>query len=168
MSRTPVKRRPRAACLRWAVVWLLLLARCDQVPRGSTQKNRLEDMPTTTIEIVDKTSYTAWIARDGLERTLGLMNVTEDELPDDRGMIFVFEFDRLLSFWMRNTIIPLDIAYIRSDGTIVKTYTMQPLNEAGYPSIEPAQFALEVRAGELDKHGIGPGDKVILPPELFE
>lgn len=96
------------------------------------------------------------------------MNVTEEELPEDQAMIFVFSSDMHLNFWMRNTIIPLDIAYIRSDGTIVKTYTMEPLNEMGYPSIEPARFALETRAGQFAAHGIQAGDHVELPSSLFD
>jgi len=54
-----------------------------------------------------------------------------------------------------------------ADGTIVKTHTMQPLDERGYPSIEPARFALEVRAGQFAQWGIKAGDHVELPAELL-
>ena len=141
---------------------------CGAIPRGSTEKNDLSAMTTVPIEITGKATYTAYIA-DTSERTqIGLMNVTEAELPTDRGMIFVFKQDDERSFWMRNTIIPLDIAYIRSDGTIVKIYTMEPLNEEGYPSIEPARFALEVRSGQFAEKGITEGDKVVIPSELYD
>ena len=106
-------------------------------------------------------------ADTGATQLLGLMNITEEELPADHGMIFVFAFDAYHSFWMRNVVIPLDIAYIRSDGTIVKTYTMEPLNEGGYPSIEPARFVLEVRGGQFAEWGIAEGDHVNIPQELF-
>ena len=145
-----------------------LLANCVQIPRSSTEKNDLASMKTVIIEIVDRTSYTAYVAADEQTRQVGLMNTTEAELPADRGMIFVFDTDRLLSFWMRNTIIPLDIAYIRSDGVIVKTYTMEPLNEMGYPSIEAARFALEVRAGQFEQWGIVAGDRVNIPADLLQ
>jgi len=138
-----------------------------EIPRGSTERNDLAAMQTVTIPIVGKTQYTAYVADEDKTRQLGLMNVTEAELPTDRGMIFVFQSDRLLSFWMRNTIIPLDIAYIRSDGLIVKTYTMEPLNEAGYSSIEPARFALEVRAGQFAAKGIQAGDRIEIPESLL-
>jgi uncharacterized membrane protein (UPF0127 family) len=124
-------------------------------------------MRAVTLTITGRTSYTAYIADTDVTREFGLMNITEADLPVDRGMIFVFDQDRLLSFWMRNTVIPLDIAYIRSDGTIVKTHTMQPLDERGYPSIEPARFALEVRAGQFAQWGVQAGDHVELPAELF-
>jgi uncharacterized protein len=140
---------------------------CD-ISRGSTEKNNLAAMRTIAIPITGKATYTAWIADSTETEQLGLMNVTEAELPTDRGMIFIFPYDRQLNFWMRNTIIPLDIAYIRSDGTIVKTYTMQPLQEFGYNSIEPARFALEVRAGQFAAKGIKEGDHVELPNELFK
>ena len=141
---------------------------CDQIPRASTQKNNLASMRTIVLPITGKGSYDCYIADTPETQQLGLMNVTEGDLPTDRGMIFAFDEDRYLSFWMRNTIIPLDIAYIRSDGTIVKTYTMEPLNEEGYPSVEPARFALEVRAGQFAQHGIGMGDHVEIPASLLK
>ena len=136
-------------------------------PRGSKDRNDLSAMHTIQIAIRNRTTYTAYVADTSETEMLGLMNVTDTELAENQGMIFVFPYDRPLSFWMRNTIIPLDIAYIRSDGTIVKTYTMEPLNEAGYPSIEPARFALEVRGGQFAKHGIAVGDHVTIPAELL-
>ncbi len=140
---------------------------CVDVPRGSADKNDLAGMRTAPIAVEGRTSFTAYVADSDQTRQIGLMNVTEGELPDDRGMIFVFPGDQPLSFWMRNTLIPLDIAYIRSDGVIVKTYTMEPLNEMSYPSIEAAQFALEVNAGQFDRWGIQPGDRVTIPDDLI-
>lgn len=145
-----------------------LAAGCEGVPRASLERNDLAKMKTVPIEIVGKATYTVWVADEPRTQQLGLMNVTEADLPADRGMIFVFPYDRYQSFWMRNTIIPLDIAYIRSDGTIVKTHTMEPLNEMGYSSVEPARFALEVRAGQFAEKGIQAGDHVKIPEELFE
>lgn len=141
---------------------------CTEIPRASREKNNLAAMRTVAITITGRTTYTAYVADADHTRTLGLMNVTEADLPADRGMIFVFDVDEVLSFWMRNTIIPLDIAYIRSDGTIVQTYTMAPLNENGYSSIEPARFALEVRGGQFQQWGIKRGDHVELPAELLQ
>ena len=146
---------------------LLSGATCSQIPRASTERNDLSALQTAAITITGRTTYTAYIADEPRIRELGLMNVTEADLPADHGMIFVFPYDQSLSFWMRNTIIPLDIAYLRSDGTIVKTYTMEPLNENGYPSIEPARFALEVRGGQFAQWGIVEGDHVEIPPDLL-
>lgn len=141
---------------------------CDAIPRGSKERNDLAAMRTVKITITGRATYTAYVADTDKTEQLGLMNVTEADLPADRGMIFVFPYDRLLNFWMRNTIIPLDIAYIRSDGTIVKTYTMEPLKEFGYSSIEPSRFALELRAGQFAQWGIKEGDHVDLPAELLK
>jgi uncharacterized membrane protein (UPF0127 family) len=143
------------------------IAGCMEIPRGSSDRNDLSALGTVPISVDGKATYTAYVADDDKTRQFGLMNVTESELPTDHGMIFVFYNDQMLSFWMRNTIIPLDIAYIRSDGLIVKTYTMEPLNEAGYPSIEAAKFALEVRAGQFAERGIQVGDHVTIPDALL-
>lgn len=163
-------RARRIASVRFllSVSSLWLIASCNQIPRNSTEKNNLAALQKVDIPITGRTSYNAYIADEDHTRQLGLMNVTEAELPEDQGMIFVFGTDMHLNFWMRNTIIPLDIAYIRSDGTIVKTHTMEPLNEAGYPSVEPARFALEVRAGQFAAQGIVEGDHVELPASLFD
>ncbi len=156
------------ACLPAVALIAVLLPACDYIPRGSTQKNDLAALRTVTITVTGKKSYNAWVAETQDTQMLGLMNVTDAELTADRAMIFAFDRDEYRSFWMRNTIIPLDIAYIRSDGTIVKTYTMEPLNEIGYHSIEPARFALEVRAGQFAELGIKPGDHVEIPPDLLD
>lgn len=154
--------------LRWVAMTFgaALAFGCGEIPRGSTERNDLGKMPTATVQITGRTSYTVYVAADDATRQLGLMNVTETDLPADRGMLFVFPRDQVLAFWMRNTLIPLDIAYIRSDGVIVKTYTMTALDEVSYPSIEKARFALEVRAGQFREHRIVPGDRVEIPEDL--
>ncbi len=83
-------------------------------------------------------------------------------------MLFLFDQEMVLSFWMSNTITALDIAYIAPDGRIVKTYTMAPLETRIYPSIEPAQFALEVRAGLFAELGIVAGTYVEIPDSLLK
>jgi len=151
----------------WMVAFVFpTLVGCVDIPAGSTEKNNLSEMDTASINVADKMTYTCYVARTSQQQMLGLMNTSRDELADDHGMIFAFNGDGYRSFWMRNTIIPLDIAYIRSDGLIVKTYTMEPLNEMGYPSLEPAQYVLEVNAGQLAEHGITEGDIVTIPDDL--
>ncbi len=129
-------------------------------------------MDTAELTIEDN-AFHVWLAQTEDERQTGLMNVEQHELDplDDgthRGMLFLFEEERPLSFWMRNTIIPLDIAYIRTDGTIVKTYTMAPLETRTYPSLEPAIYALEVRAGLFADLGIVTGDHVEIPDSILK
>ncbi|HPS59065.1 MAG TPA: DUF192 domain-containing protein [Spirochaetota bacterium] len=93
------------------------------------------------------------------EKEKGLM--FRSSLPYDRGMLFVFDSERSLSFWMKNTYIPLDIAYISSKGIINEIYRMEPLDYSiVYPSKKPAKYALEVNAGWFKKNGIEPGMKL--------
>lgn len=147
---------------------LPLMTSCLEIPAGSKVHNDLGKMRQAKVKIGTKAEYTVYIADTDETRQVGLMNVTEEELSTDRGMLFVFESDELLSFWMRNTIIPLDIAFIRSDGLIVATYTMEPLTDQGYPSVEAAQFALEVRAGQFAEHGVVRGDRVQIPADIVQ
>ncbi len=84
-------------------------------------------------------------------------------LGDDRGMLFVFPHERILNFWMKNTPIPLSIAYISSGGVINEILDMDPLDTSvTYPSSRPARYALEVNRGWFGHKGITPGSRVIL------
>lgn len=97
------------------------------------------------------------VADDDGERQLGLMNRTE--LPEGEGMIFVFPDAQPRTFWMKNTLIPLDIAYFAADGAFVSSATMTPCTAdpcALYPSAGFARYALEVGEGALAKIGVGP------------
>lgn len=93
------------------------------------------------------------------ERMKGLM--FREQLPEDQGMLFVFEFSRIQSFWMRNTFIPLDIAFIDSEGKIVDIQHMEPIDESkNYISAAPALYVLETNAGWFERHGVKVGDMV--------
>lgn len=84
-----------------------------------------------------------------------------DSLPEDRGMLFLFEQPKRASFWMRNTKIPLSIAYVDSAGTILEIKSMQPLDETVVPSAsEQVTYALEVNQGWFARHGISVGAKI--------
>jgi uncharacterized protein len=149
----------------------LLAAGCSGPPT-SANRNDLETMQKARIT-AKGTNFDVWLAITPVQQERGLMQVTEPQLAklDDgaqRGMLFVFSDERQLSFWMYNTITALDIAYIRADGEIVSTYTMAPLETRLYPSVEPAQFALEVRFGLLAELGIGPGDRVEIPDSVLK
>ena len=139
---------------------------------GGTQGNGndLDSMRSVTLSI-GESEFSSWIAETDDQRTKGLMFVTTDQMQPteaaiERGMLFVFDSERVLSFWMRNTIIPLDIAYARTDGTIVKIHTMTPLDLSGYSSEQPARFALEVNAGLFKTLSISEGDVINIPDEV--
>ena len=83
-------------------------------------------------------------------------------LKDGRGMLFVFEFSRRQSFWMKDTPIPLSIAFISSDGTICQIEQMTPFNLNKISSDSPVKYALEVNQGYFKKNGITIGMQVDL------
>ena len=101
------------------------------------------------------------IADEEAEQQRGLMERTA--LAEEAGMLFVFRGERPLSFWMKDTLIPLSIAYIDGDGGIVDIQDMQPLDESSHPSAAPAQYALEVNQGFFEARGVQVGDEADLP-----
>ncbi|MBK9120073.1 MAG: DUF192 domain-containing protein [Phycisphaerales bacterium] len=187
-------RRPRSAAAALAGVLLLLLAGCvgptppqndngtqqpdDDEPAAPTAPRRVSDdrrvypldsLPTTSVQIGEHT-FRAWLARDGDRQRPGiiqegLMYVPTEEIEDDQGMLFVFSNERVLGFWMRNTIAPLDIAFARANGRIVKIWQMPPLTLQNFSSVEPALFALEVKQGTFERLGIREGDTLTVPQE---
>jgi len=100
----------------------------------------------------------AEVASTPEERERGLMGRTE--LAEDAGMLFAFNREQPLSFWMKDTLIPLSIAYIDAQGRIVDIQDMQPLDETPHPSAEPAKYALEVNQGFFEARGIEVGNVV--------
>lgn len=98
------------------------------------------------------------VADDEAERKRGLMH--RDSLPEDRGMLFVYPEERTLSFWMRNTNIALDIAFLDRRGTIVDVQSMDAQTDRLYESRQPAMYALEVNRGWFADHGVEVGDRV--------
>jgi uncharacterized membrane protein (UPF0127 family) len=102
----------------------------------------------------------AEIAREEHEASAGLMY--RRNLPDGEGMLFVFERDEILAFWMKDTFIPLSIAFITSDGGIIDIRDMEPRNLNPVESARPARYALEVSQGWFTRNGIREGDRIIL------
>ena len=100
------------------------------------------------------------IASTDFQRQLGLMY--RAEMDFNRGMLFLFDREQLQSFWMRNTLIPLDIIYVNSRREIVDILTAtEILSDNSYPSSAPAVYVVEVNAGYCELHGITNGDKII-------
>lgn len=100
------------------------------------------------------------LARTPEERERGLMY--REELREGRGMLFIFQDAQPRSFWMSNTFIPLDIAYLDESLRIVDIQAMDPRSEEGHPSAQPAMFALEVPRGWFAARGIQVGDQARL------
>lgn len=105
--------------------------------------------------------FTLEVADEPHEQEVGLM--FRESMPVDRGMIFVFPNEQVRSFWMRNTLIPLDILYLDSDGRIVSIKTMKPKDETPISSEKRARYAIEVNAGVARGLGLKVGDRVFSP-----
>lgn len=103
----------------------------------------------------------AEVARTPEERQKGLMH--RENLEPRHGMLFVFEYDQKLSFWMKNTGIPLSIAYIAQDGTIKEIHRMRPGSLKPVESSHSVRYALEVHQGLYEELGIKVGDTVTFP-----
>lgn len=101
---------------------------------------------------------TAEIAATQEQQMTGMMFRTQ--MGENEGMLFVNEVPGVRCFWMKNTLIPLSIAFIADDGTIVNIAEMQPRSEESHCSSKPVRFALEMNKGWFAKRNIGPGTQV--------
>jgi len=112
-----------------------------------------------TITVKDRT-ITVEIADTSEKRMTGLMY--RKNLGENDGMLFIFPGEEIHSFWMKNTLIPLSIAFIKEDGTIFQIEDMEPETETTHPSKIPAKYALEVNKGWFTSNNITAGDKILL------
>ena len=116
------------------------------------------ELPTTVISIKGH-ALTVELATTPAQRGCGLS--LREVLPSNSGMLFVFPDSRSRSFWMKDTFIPLSIAYLDRNGQILSIHNMAPSQtEQKYPSGQPASFALEVNQGWFQERGIETGDVV--------
>lgn len=109
--------------------------------------------------------FDVFVAESETQKLRGLMFVRE--LPQERGMLFVYADTAMHSMWMKNTYIPLDILFIREDGTVssVARHT-EPLSLRSISSIEPVRYVLELNAGVTERLSIDPGSKLIQSQHL--
>ena len=95
-------------------------------------------------------------------RATGLMN--RNSMDEDHGMLFDFGETREVSMWMKNTLIPLDMLFIRQDGTVARVARhATPLSLTPIPSGEPVRYVLELNGGAAAEYGVEPGDRVHHP-----
>ena len=143
-----------------SLILIALLFACISLASCKSKK-----LPVKDIKIVrqDGTEFTvkAEIAEKPEDRNHGFMG--RKTIPDGTGMLFVFEKDQILSFWMKNTPHPLSIAYIDSKGKIRNIFDMTPSSTASIVSTVSVRYALEVPQGWYKKNGITEGDTVLLP-----
>jgi uncharacterized membrane protein (UPF0127 family) len=156
LSRSRV--RNSAFCLLHSAFCILLLLSCGpSAPRPSSRVPR-PSVPTAELRIKDSRLFAEVVSRPE-DRNLGLM--FRRSLAPDSGMLFVFEEDEVQRFWMKNTLIPLSIAYITRDSLITDILEMATLDTmTPYVSSRPVRYALEMNSGWFQSKGIKPGDTV--------
>ncbi len=148
---------PRRSSLAFAAA-VLSAAGCDAGP--SSQPSGLPVVPMA----VGSKTYQLEVAATDPSREHGLME--RDALPADHGMIFVFPDERPLSFWMKHTRFPLDIVFADHAGRVVSVHTMKPYDLTDVPSGGPAQYAVELGAGQAAANGVKAGDTLAIPPAV--
>ena len=125
-----------------------------------------QDQPQTDLPRVHLTvginQIDAQVAQTYDQRMTGLM--FRKEMPQHEGMLFVFEQPTRQCFWMHNTLIPLAIAFVADDGTIVNTDEMKAMTDDSHCSAKPVRFVLEMNQGWFAKKGIKAGSKLLGPP----
>jgi len=157
------RRRARRAPL--MALALLAALGCDRsaAPPATGGPDRPQRLATATIR-VGSAPLVVEVARTREEQAKGMM--FRKGLGPDEAMLFVADRDTNLAFWMKNTYVDLDLAFIRSDGTVVQIERMTALNTDPVYANQPARFTLEAPAGWFAAHGIGVGTKVEVPPEV--
>lgn len=142
---------------------LLGLAGCDRGGEGAARPAAVAAVPPDHRFTIDVGGQPVRMRLAVLEheRNRGLMHVPS--MPEDEGMLFVFPQPQRMSFYMRNTLIPLDIGYFTADGVLQEIYPMYPGIEDGVLSGSSSiQLALEMNQGWYIRHGVRPGAKIDL------
>lgn len=141
----------------------LLLTSCAGDENSAGPASSITDPPGfTRITVVNQSGseidLLVEIADDAQERTRGLM--LRESLPESQGMLFVFEQEGNHSFWMKDTTIPLSIAFIDGAGNIIGIRNMEPLDLTLLSPGAPYLYAVEVNRGWFERNGIGIGSTV--------
>ena len=129
---------------------------------GPRAQTGLREVPLTIKSKNKVHRFTVEVAATPQQQETGMMFRTS--VAPDRGMLFIYQPAQEVGFWMKNTLIPLDIIYIRADGTIVRITKAEPLDLTPLPSGEPITAVLEIGGGRAAELGIKEGDIVSWKP----
>ena len=152
-----MKIRPLLTLLGW-----LALAGSLSSAHAQTDLTTAQSLPKITLHIGKATLHTE-VAATGPEREKGLMN--RDHMADNDGMIFLMPHITVATFWMKNTLIPLSIAFIDKNGVILDIHDMKAMDESIVRSDnDQVAYALETNLHWFSLNGIKPGDKLDPPP----
>jgi uncharacterized membrane protein (UPF0127 family) len=162
--------RTQALSLTHHVVYLWLLIVFFSIlaapaVQGAQPPSQFEQEPVWIETAADRFEFQVEIAATPAQRSRGLM--FREHLAADRGMLFDFERPQPVTMWMRNTLISLDMLFVRDDGRISRIVAeTEPLSDRTIGSGEPVRAVLELRGGRAAELGIRPGDRLIHP--LFD
>lgn len=145
---------PAGAWLPCVIALALMLSGCGR------SNDKPQSLPKTAITIAGRT-LAVEVASTDAQREMGMMY--RRSLAPDEGMLFVFPKERRLGFYMKNTYVPLSIAYIAANGRIVNIVHMEPLTKKDHPSRLPVKYALEMPLGWFEKNKVRDGDTVGIP-----
>ncbi len=145
-----------------ALTWLERLARplvaCALFAVGQTSAQNLpQNLATVTLN-AGMHNIRAQVAATGEQRQMGLMY--RSSMPAHEGMLFIFDSPTQQCFWMRNTPLPLSIAFLRDNGSIVNIEDMKPQTDDSHCSAEPVRHVLEMHQGWFAKRGIKAGSVI--------
>ena len=139
--------------------------------QSSANSEQPQTLPTVQTNL-GKIPLKIMLARTNTQKAQGLMFY--ESLPDNEGMLFVYSSPRMMSFWMYNTKIPLDLIFLSDQLEVTEWiesmtpgYGIDPAAQPRYESQIPAQYALELNSGSVKKLGISPGDRLEIPLTLL-
>lgn len=104
-----------------------------------------------------------WLMNTDSKREEGMMFLHRTDVKADEGMLFVFPSPSEQAFWMKNTLMDLDLAYIGPTGSVVSAHKLKALDETSVPSGGACQYVLEMRAGDFEPYGIKAGGTFKIP-----
>ena len=137
--------------------WLAALALAAVAAAAVHAQSQPQDLAAATLT-VGMHNIRAQLAVTPQQRQIGLM--FRASMPNHEGMLFVFEDASPQCFWMRNTLIPLSIAFLADDGTVVNLADMKPQSDDSHCSAKPVRYALEMNQGWFTKRGVKPGTRI--------
>lgn len=160
MTLPALSARSRASLMLAALLTLL-------VPAMAAGMRPPEGLPQTGLAVVElrigEHTITAEVADTGPARRDGLMY--REDLPENRGMLFIWDEPDTYAMWMMNTPLPLSVAFIDRDGRITNIEDMAPFTMVIHKAVKPVIYALEMHQGWFERHGISVGDRVSGLPE---
>jgi len=140
-------------------------AKPKEKPFNPARMFQLKDLQVIDIKINKKT-FKTWVMDTPGKLEEGMMFLKNEDVEDNEAMIFIYNAPEDLNFWMKNTLIPLDIAYVTDRKVIHHIAHMKALDETAVPSRGPVQYAIEFKLGALKKYGVTQGMKVEMPDGL--